>query len=314
MNICVFYQFYVTRTLLNNVTSMTRTGLLNNMNQQLAAIAAGIKDLPGLLAESIVNAQPAPSASNSSISSSKPRVELLPQLDRNDYPMVATSWFQEPYLGKRKNGKAKLEEDEDAMDSDDTKVSITSCYMVDENGEQLPETDKDAARCKARGFWNQLFREERAPPKLSGACLDVVDEYILVMEKAYPWLRLCANHWKSLQIWRNHYTGWYRAAKRRAEEAAKKAAEEAAKKAAEEAAKKAAAEGMVIDVDATESDSQDDNLKGKRHQRGAEEANDPKRRRVEDPEPASPSRPVPATITSKRRRVCTPVPHNYILR
>jgi hypothetical protein len=157
-------------------------------------------------------------------------------------------FLTEPYLGKRKNGKAKLEEDEDTMDSDDTKVSITSCYMVDENGEQLPETDKDAAHCKARGFWNQLFREERAPPKLSGACLDVVDEYILVMEKAYPWLRLCANHWKSLQIWRNHYTGWYRAAKCRAEEAAKKAA----------------AEGMVIDVDATESDSQDDNLKGKR--------------------------------------------------
>jgi hypothetical protein len=96
MNICVFYQFYVTRTLLNNVTSMTQTGLLNNMNQQLATIAAGIKDLPGLLAASIANAQPAPFASNSSISSSKPRVELLPQLDRNDYPMVAVSWFQEP--------------------------------------------------------------------------------------------------------------------------------------------------------------------------------------------------------------------------
>jgi hypothetical protein len=307
MNICIFYQFYVTRTLLNNVTSMTQTGLLNNMNQQLAAIAAGIKDLPGLLAASIANAQPAPSASNSSISSSKPRVELLPRLDRNDYPRVAESWFQEPYLDKRKNGKAKLEEGEDAMDFDDTKVSITSSYMVDENGEQVPETDKWAARAKARGFWNELFQEDKAPPNLGGAGLDLQDEYILIMEKAYPWLRLCDNHWKSLQIWRNHYTGWLLGAKRRA-------AEEAAKKAAEEAAQKAAAEGRVIDVDATDSDSQDGKLKGKRRQQGDEEVNDPKRRRVEDPELASPSRPVPATITSKRRRVCTPVPPNYILR
>ena len=285
---------------------MTQTGLLNNIHQQLAAIATGIKDLPVLLATSIANAQPAPSASNSSISSYKPRVELLPQLDRNEYPMVATSWFQEPYLDKRKNGKAKLEEDEDTMDFDDTKVSITSSYMVDENGEQVPETDKWAARAKARGFWNELFQEDKAPPNLSGAGLDLQDEYILIMEKAYPWLRLCDNHWKSLQIWRNHYTGWLLGAKHRT-------AEEAAKKAAEEAAQKAAAEGMVIDVDA-ESDSQDGNLKGKRRQRRDEEVNNPKRRRLEDPEPGSPSRPVPATITSKRRRVCTPVPPNYILR
>jgi hypothetical protein len=176
---------------------------LNNMNQQMTTIAAGIKDLPALLAASLASAQP---AASSSTSDSKLRIVLLPQLERAKYPGIK-NWFQDPYLKKRKKGKAKLEEDEDPADFDESegKVSITSLYMEDENGEQLPEAEKVAARTKARSFWNELLKAKEAPPSLGVIGLDIKDRYIWIMENAFPWLRLCSNHWKSEQIWRNHY-------------------------------------------------------------------------------------------------------------
>jgi hypothetical protein len=87
--------------------------------------------------------------------------------------------------------------------------------------------------------------------------------------------------------------------------------EKAAKAAAAAAA--AAAEGEVIDVDADDDDSQGGKPKGKRPRQDCEEASDPKRCRVEEPERASASHPGSTKITSKRLRVCALASPRYAL-
>ena len=282
------------------------------MNQQITAVAAGINDLPSNIARSLANTTTSPLASSdSSDSDSKPRIiKLLPQLDRKKFLKV-NHWTQEIYLARRKN--VKSEEAEGSIDPDDpepgsseVKVSTTSCYMEDENGAQLPESQKAAARTKARTFWIKLFKAGKAPPSHGKLDIDIKDEYIALMEDSFPWLRYCENHWKSDQIWRNHYSDWLRKAIEAKEKAEK---EKAAKEKAEK--EKASAEGEIIDVDADNGNGQEEpsswsqvdskTSEPKRRQVDGEMSK-PKRRRVEEDEHVPP-RPKPTKITTERLRV-----------
>ena len=254
-------------------SSTTYNELLNRMGRQLTFIAAGVENLP----TNVVKVLPASHLSGSS--TSKPRIELLPQLDRGKYRNLRY-WQRAVYLRQKKSkgknkGKGKARDDEDdadATDLDDAESetsgqdsgskaddSATSCYMEDENGNQVPESDRDTARAKAKAFWVKLFKSGMAPASFSRLDIDAKDEYILLMETAFPWLRYCENHWKCEQIWLNHYPPWYRGEVRRAKKAAEeKAAKEAAKNATKAAVEKAAAEGKIIEVDADNGNVQDD--------------------------------------------------------
>ena len=117
----------------------------------------------------------------------------------------------------RKNKGKKEDEDEDDSENDEPsssskppkekKESTLSCYMEDEHGKPIPESERTSARLRARLFWNGL----RTPP-VSGQKVDlkVQDEFVLLMEKNHPWLHYCENHWKTDRIWANHYPSWYK--------------------------------------------------------------------------------------------------------
>jgi hypothetical protein len=147
---------------------------------------------------------------------------------------------------------------------------------------------------------------DKAPPSHREVDVDINTEYIVLMENAFPWLRLCENHWKSEQIWRNHYTGWLGGAIRRAEKAKAKVKAKAAKE-------KAGTEGEVIDVDADADNGQSGREKLSKRPREDGEASEPKRRRVEEAEPAPPPRPAPTRITTGRLRVRPNIFPNYVL-
>ena len=195
-------------------------------------MAAELKRLSAVVTESLENAGSA---------NSRPRRILLPQLDREKDGPGTIYWTVDAYKPiRRPGGKAKLENDEADLELDDQPgsskkrsrssnggTSATSCYMEDKDGKPIPEVQRDAARQKARSFWEQLLKKNMAPSISSHAGLDIMEEFIWIMENEYPWLRLCENHWKSVQLWRNHYSPWYGNAVARLEKEAKAAARKA---------------------------------------------------------------------------------------
>ena len=80
--------------------------------------------------------------------------------------------------------------------------------MEDENGHPISKSQQDAARYRARLFWNELLKRGKAPPTGQKVDLQVRDEFLFVMEENFLWLRYCENHWKCDQLWSNHYPHW----------------------------------------------------------------------------------------------------------
>ena len=80
--------------------------------------------------------------------------------------------------------------------------------MEDENGHPISKSQQDAARYRARLFWNELLKRGKAPPTGQKVDLQVRDEFVFVMEENFLWLRYCENHWKCDQLWANHYPHW----------------------------------------------------------------------------------------------------------
>ena len=78
--------------------------------------------------------------------------------------------------------------------------------MEDENGRPIQESQKSAARKRARVFWCKLLKRGIAPSSFCKLDIDIRDSYIALMEKSFPWLCLCENHWKSKKLWQNHYS------------------------------------------------------------------------------------------------------------
>ena len=142
----------------------------------------------------------------SNISSSKLVFTHQPpdQLLHTNFPNI-NNWFKKGYSRKRKAGTKGLDHD---PNSEGSKSSILSSYMVDENGQDIPEEEKDNARTTARGFFNFLLENNRAPATWEDASIDVRNEYTYVMETQHPFLRYCHGHWKAIQIATNTYHGW----------------------------------------------------------------------------------------------------------
>ena len=194
------------------------------MNQQLAAITTGFAELPTNIAKSLADVMVSSSTTTGPAPlNSSSRVVLLPQLDRKNFKHI-THWTPELYNSIRKN-KAKKEDEGESGDNESTpgtsstssgsskdKVSKLSIYMEDENGNPIPETQRNAARHKAKLFWNELLKKGKAPPSGGKVDLHIRDKFVFLMEESFPWLRYCENHWKADRVWINHYPNWYKGA------------------------------------------------------------------------------------------------------
>ena len=262
---------------------MVVEGLAGN----IAAISSGFKDFSAQTVTSSVTSTTTSGAFKTPSNTSNPpdspflfTRQPLPQLDPADYKNVGC-WDKQTYDVIRKSGKSEGDE----------KSSILSCFMEDENGNQVPESEKDAARSTARGFFSLLLEKKRDPPVWGAASLDVVNELIHILESAHPFLRLCHNHWKSKRIATNSYSQWRPGAKRRFEKAAETKV----------------AHGQVIDVD-----SDDDKSESESHKRPRAEDNDTKlskRPRVEETQPTPPPH---TQVTVHRQRVCESFYSDYM--
>lgn len=283
------------RNITENMSRASHDQIVSKLAHPITVMAAGFKELSNNVTASIENSRQTPVGFLTSGSS--PGRTLLPQLDQNNFKLK--HWANTLYKKNRKEGaKAKLEADmeddgddcNDCNDADgDSKQkksnerskteSITASFMENEHGERVFEASGNAVCARAKKFFNLLWKERRAPQTFGDADIETVDEFIWIMENSFPFLRYCDNHWKSEQVFRSYYPGWRSDLEKKAKA-------------------KAAAQDVTIDVDAdivTEDNQPNDN--GKRPQPDNNETKNPKRRRVDEPEPVK--------ITNKRARVCS---------
>ena len=210
-----------------NVSRGAHDVLIKNLSDNIVNVSTGVRNLSNQMETTLaapktepVNApsipttlqapQHAPTGTSDpptgNISSSKHVFTHQPpgQLSHENFPNIK-NWFKKGYSRKRKAGTKGLDND---PNSEGNKSSILSSYMVDENGQDIPEEEKDNARTTARGFFNFLLENNRAPATWEDSSIDVRNEYIYVMETHHPFLRYCQGHWKAIQIATNTYHGW----------------------------------------------------------------------------------------------------------
>ena len=196
------------------VSSDVKT-LSAQISTPLATLKQELSDVPGTLAASTIPSDRSDHARGHGSTFVEP---LLPELDRANYLNVK-NWGAEDYnilRRGRKRGGEDLTEDEP--------TSILSRFMEDENGNQIPEKMKRAVRKMAKGFFIDLLQANNAPAAWGSVPLSVRNKFINTMEKAYPFLRFCEDHWKANQVATNSYSQWYQnATDRRDASKAKKA-------------------------------------------------------------------------------------------
>jgi transcription termination factor Rho len=152
-------------------------------------------------------------------------------------------WDPEEYLGCRKGGKRG---GEDLVATDKPTSSILSSFMEGEDGSQVSDKTKMAAWRSAKGFFEQLLKDNSAPAAWGSAPLSIQHELINILETGFPFLRFCEGHWKANQVATNSYSQWYQhAINHKAAVKAKKL-----RKATEDDD-----QAQVIDIDSSENDN-----------------------------------------------------------
>ena len=94
--------------------------------------------------------------------------------------------------------------------ANETDSSVITLFMEDEFGQPIPEEIKEALRTDVFMYWNDVLqRGEGASLKnFMDLGLKRKDDFHETMENKYPWLRLCAGHWKVKQVWVNYFSRW----------------------------------------------------------------------------------------------------------
>ena len=248
-----------------------------------------VSDVPGASTTLLRSMAPELSASSTLVPT------LLPQLNRADYKYVKR-WDSNVYLSDRK-GKTRRGEEPPAEKQN---YSVLSSFMEDENGDQVPEKKKKAARAVAKGFFEELLTGKTAPVVWGSAPLSARYHLISILESQFPFLRLCEDHWKANMVATNSYSQWYPTAMAR------------------EATKKRAAKGDIIDVDANENDGE--NASESPMVEGENVSRPSKRPRIDSdlqstrPHPRPRPRPLPrpTKFVPPRNKVCALVYIDYL--
>ena len=141
------------------------------------------------------------------------RAERLPPLDQTDFPNHK-HWLPTLYRQLRKGGTKAEVSDDSLLDlglgtsSSGKKVKsppILSCFLEDKDGNPIPETERKEILSTAKGYWEYLFRRNKAPETSRKKTIDITIQWRTLMESNFSCFRYCDNHWKSEQLWINYY-------------------------------------------------------------------------------------------------------------
>jgi hypothetical protein len=110
-------------------------------------------------------------------------------------------------------------------------TNVSMQYLKDVDGEAINGWLVADIWEFARKIWVHFYSEGKAPPKWGKATMDLEDWYTSEMERWWPVLWYCENHWKAQRIAINNYPQWYKTySKNKSGEIGKKSDEPALKK------------------------------------------------------------------------------------
>ncbi len=127
----------------------------------------------------------------------------LPSLSCANFPHV-TFWTKEEWRASK-----TMRKDTSEISNTDSAPGGLTTYFEMEDGTPAPRTMAARIRKTARSIWIELFEHRKAPSKWGQASRQAEDEYINGMEKKWPILRFCEDHWKAVQIATSNYSQWY---------------------------------------------------------------------------------------------------------
>jgi len=139
----------------------------------------------------------------SHLDNTEPQSIPPPPFSRASFPRVKF-WTKEEWRASEITRK-------DASEIDDAGNAPggSTIYFEMEDGTPAPRTMAARIRKTARSIWIGLYEQGKAPSKWSQASRDVEDEYISGMEKRWPILCFCEDHWKAIHIATSNYSQWY---------------------------------------------------------------------------------------------------------
>jgi len=85
---------------------------------------------------------------------------------------------------------------------------INSSWMEDENGNRVNLNRQQKILAEARRTWITMAAWQIPTAVYGGVDSLTLDYFRAKMELEFPELRLCADHWKTDQLWRENFSSW----------------------------------------------------------------------------------------------------------
>ena len=83
-----------------------------------------------------------------------------------------------------------------------------SSWMEDEFGRDILDAIRSNLRDDANSYWTDMYTKGEIPKPWGSTGFERKENFRIIMEGKYPWLRLCNGHWKARQVWINCLTQW----------------------------------------------------------------------------------------------------------
>lgn len=135
-----------------------------------------------------------------------------PVYSRSDYPNVRY-WYKEAWRQVESKRKDSSNLGSNASIRGGTRCAqgenVSTTYIEESDGTPIPGLRAAEIREFARSIWKGLYSRGLAPPKWRDATLRVQDEYTAEMERRWPVLGYCENHWKVRYLATKNYPQWY---------------------------------------------------------------------------------------------------------
>ena len=164
----------------------------------------------------------------------EPRSDTSSSYSRSDFPDI-NFWTKGDWLNFKNKGK-----DSSVLGTTGGPRGGTRCaqgtnvsmqYLEDVDGEVIDGRLAADIREFARKIWARFYSKGKAPPKWGEAMMDLEDRYTSKIERRWPVLRYCENHWKAQRIAIDNYPQWYKTySKKKSGEEGKKSDKPAPKK------------------------------------------------------------------------------------
>lgn len=76
-------------------------------------------------------------------------------------------------------------------------TSVFSSWMEDEFSRDIPDAIRSNLRDNANSYWTDMYTKGKIPKPWGSTGFERKENFWIIMEGKYPWLRLCNGHWKA---------------------------------------------------------------------------------------------------------------------